>query len=666
MNTSNSAAKKQQTHAPSSNISPTSNDVKNSGGSFGRRNNARYRRLGWSIPTSPDNISNDNTTGALTNVHSHDRNYFGVNHSCIMLAALDDDHNDGYSREVVDSKGNDNNRNNLSNNGRARAREDDIFGMVRMNDSVNKPETVDHANTTTVSNAISTIGWKQRHQEKLLQRIAQEEKLKSLKMQQQTQPRQHQSLPAVFATSPSSSTVTESSSSNNTINKGQTPTTSWWNRAKPSSALITTATGAEEVIQQTLPSSRTENSSDRKLDYCTNRNSVFSSKSATSRTTVSSMNSYVELDKGSTNDAGSITTSPIDHINSTTSVENSSLFVPLSFDEEDNSEDVKHDNNSNAQSSRWKTLRDECSFFYNNSSPNDVRHQNNRATAFHPWRAIVGGDINTETTSATTNIYNNSFFSTFFGGPSTSTSDTTSTVGMSTFQYRPFDYNDAVTVVAPPVLQRYRTRYEELNQIVVCNSIDEDDDTEACGSDLYLDVSHTSQHRDDSTATSVANNKYSSNHALTTDTVELSTMFYYDKAYNNGRVFMKLPRDRVRLLQDPDLEPGVLSVEQRIDKSEAFTTTATTDRTSSSFSGNTQQQPILHELRYTVTIPDNIYQTIVSEMSYRYADSYGLYHCCSASTDDSDENKVDICVAIVILVLFLGICGFYTVWFHED
>ena len=111
-----------------------------------------------------------------------------------------------------------------------------------------------------------------------------------------------------------------------------------------------------------------------------------------------------------------------------------------------------------------------------------------------------------------------------------------------------------------------------------------------------------------------------------TDTLEHSSLFYQ----YHGRMLMRLPRDRVRLLMDPDLEPGVISVEQ-VRRKDAE-----------------QGEEEMSELRYILSVDDELYRSIVSEMSDHLTEPFcGIRGCCL------DDEKVDIRVAVTIMAVVL-------------
>jgi hypothetical protein len=172
----------------------------------------------------------------------------------------------------------------------------------------------------------------------------------------------------------------------------------------------------------------------------------------------------------------------------------------------------------------------------------------------------------------------------------------------------------------PRVLSRrdgamFHAKYEQLNQDIAAPDEDYDD--------LYL-------HEGSSETVDFQSDTHSNNVV----DVQHSTLVYEQ----NGRMLMKLPRDQVRLIMDQDLEPGIVSVEQW--RKELTTPTPN----GQSFFESTP------ELRYVLTVPDDLYRRIVSEMSYAMFPPYfGFFKCCN------ETERADIKVALAILFVVLVI-----------
>lgn len=346
---------------------------------------------------------------------------------------------------------------------------------------------------------------------------------------------------------------------------------------------------------------------------------------------------------------------------------------------------------TNKETSLAQQIQNSCSFFYTSSNNQALVPSPLESTSSHynhPWRSIVRPtDYDHHASSSARQRHQHQDHQYY-----------------NTQNHRPFDYTDAVTILSPPVLQQYRIRYEQLNRPNPSydddGDSDDDDDnilnanhsrmindhTDPHDSsynihDLYLTLSDDNEDENEQIKTTTAANdtntkkkhhsrRKNSDTSYTTDTVEVSSLFY--KA--NGRLLMRLPRDRVRLLQDPDLEPGVLSVDEQWNKKSSDNNTLSSP--SSPFIKNVQQQnhhhvqqqplPLLEELHYALTVPDDIYRKVVSEMSYRYSDPLGLYFCCSTTEYTNSNERVDIRVAIWLLILLFLILLFITIYYRED
>jgi hypothetical protein len=92
----------------------------------------------------------------------------------------------------------------------------------------------------------------------------------------------------------------------------------------------------------------------------------------------------------------------------------------------------------------------------------------------------------------------------------------------------------------------------------------------------------------------------------------------------DGRVLMRLPKDKVRLSMDPHLEPGILSVEHC---------------------------PKGHELTYVLSVDDDLYRRVVSEIADTHSSICGVHQCC---TDTGHLNiQVAYCLVVLVLILLL-------------
>uniref|UniRef100_A0A7S2MG41 Uncharacterized protein n=1 Tax=Helicotheca tamesis TaxID=374047 RepID=A0A7S2MG41_9STRA len=88
--------------------------------------------------------------------------------------------------------------------------------------------------------------------------------------------------------------------------------------------------------------------------------------------------------------------------------------------------------------------------------------------------------------------------------------------------------------------------------------------------------------------------------------------------------------DYVRLVMDPFLEPGILSVEH--------------PRSASHYNPSRPLEP----LRYVLTVDEHLYRRVVREIDQSQATPCGLYYCCH---DDTDSNRASISVAVLLLAL---------------
>ena len=176
--------------------------------------------------------------------------------------------------------------------------------------------------------------------------------------------------------------------------------------------------------------------------------------------------------------------------------------------------------------------------------------------------------------------------------------------------------------------------------------------------------------------------------AIVSDSLRQSSLLYIHA--ESGMVQLRLPTDNVRLLMDPHLEPGILSVErvkvgkdgkfagddfaaapavpclgmarsrdddENLDAGTGLESYPATEKllgdgdaecqNQSSKKGPTNKCPWKEEeLHYVLTVDDDLYRRLVKEM----ADSRtvcGIYYCCH--TTEGDENRVSIGVALCVL-----------------
>jgi hypothetical protein len=220
----------------------------------------------------------------------------------------------------------------------------------------------------------------------------------------------------------------------------------------------------------------------------------------------------------------------------------------------------------------------------------------------------------------------------------------------------------------------FMNRYEQLNQEISFDSEGEDDN------DIYLEqfrkVGNSLLLSDEEFGSSSDHqqNRGPSNNVVT-DGLKTSSLFYEQ----DGRVLMRLPRDMVKLIMDHDLEPGILSVEQwrrrkDVDRQEL-------EAQQQQESGEIPIDPLmckgggqppeirgaaasspsylglsdLPELHYVMTVPDDLYQRVVSEISMEVFPPYwGFFKCCNHESDRAD---IKLALAILAVVLFLLMIG---------
>jgi hypothetical protein len=139
--------------------------------------------------------------------------------------------------------------------------------------------------------------------------------------------------------------------------------------------------------------------------------------------------------------------------------------------------------------------------------------------------------------------------------------------------------------------------------------------------------------------------RFSSDLSINVLDTQHSSLFYEQ----DGRTLMKLPRDQMRLMMDNDLEPGIISVEQWRHADKAY-------------SGS--QMETNPPLQYVLTVPDDLYRRVVSEMSYRLMPPcWGFFKCCHYH-DDSE--RADIRLALLILSVILTLIFVFTMEWRTE
>ncbi len=190
---------------------------------------------------------------------------------------------------------------------------------------------------------------------------------------------------------------------------------------------------------------------------------------------------------------------------------------------------------------------------------------------------------------------------------------------------------------------RFKTQYERLNQEIHCIESD----------DLLLDQDQVGRKvvRQNTFSSEVID--FASTANASQNTGKLSTLFFEQ----DGRLLMKLPRDQIRLIMDQDLEPGIISVEQwrQVDKASFNPVGPSVGEEESKMKILEDGTTIVNKgsqpppLRYVMTVPEDLYQRVVAEMSYALLPPcWGIFNCCNAT-----EGKADIKLALVILAFIL-------------
>jgi hypothetical protein len=223
----------------------------------------------------------------------------------------------------------------------------------------------------------------------------------------------------------------------------------------------------------------------------------------------------------------------------------------------------------------------------------------------------------------------------------------------------------------------FMNRYEQLNQDMHFGDSDDESEDEHNyrnhRNDLLLD--EEVEFGSSPTSSYHEHNPGPTNNVVT-DGLRTSSLFYEQ----NGRVLMKLPRDQVRLIMDPDLGPGILSVEQwrtREDVEREYA--AVQEQLETGRKGidplmlkGGGQQPAdelqsqeatkvvgvlsnLHELHYVMTVPDDLYQRVVSEISTdAFPPYWGFFKCCNQDRERADIKLAVAILAFVMFILFIG------------
>lgn len=107
----------------------------------------------------------------------------------------------------------------------------------------------------------------------------------------------------------------------------------------------------------------------------------------------------------------------------------------------------------------------------------------------------------------------------------------------------------------------------------------------------------------------------------------------------DGKVLMKLPKDKVRLVMDPELgQAGILS--------SACIITAGKNPDSNN-NNNNNEYPAFTEISYILTVPPDIYQKVVLELAHKHTT------ICSSCFVDEDRVAIQVAIGLLIAILLL-------------
>lgn len=164
---------------------------------------------------------------------------------------------------------------------------------------------------------------------------------------------------------------------------------------------------------------------------------------------------------------------------------------------------------------------------------------------------------------------------------------------------------------------------------------------------------------------------------------------------------IRLPIDNVRLVCDPQLQPGILSIETRdvgggavgyenygnanrygnihgsgmVKTSQAvppqlLSSSSSSKKKEEQILGNTkrlrresssesltEQQWRRNELAYVLTVDEQIYQRVINEMDDSYRIPCGMYYCCHGDTDGGDHVGIGVAIAILMVIFMLLVAG---------
>ena len=178
--------------------------------------------------------------------------------------------------------------------------------------------------------------------------------------------------------------------------------------------------------------------------------------------------------------------------------------------------------------------------------------------------------------------------------------------------------------------------------------------------------------------------------------IRMSSLSYIQ----NGRIKIRVPKDNVRLVMDPIMEPGIICVERNAmpslstQQTDASTNSVQSckgssighydnvddeegaalwgvskeeesrqDRKATGGSQSLVSNQTINELTYTLTVDDDLYKRIISEID-RSRLPCGLYYCCNDADDKSEH--VNIGVAIIgLTMIFLALAALTIIWPYD-
>jgi hypothetical protein len=204
------------------------------------------------------------------------------------------------------------------------------------------------------------------------------------------------------------------------------------------------------------------------------------------------------------------------------------------------------------------------------------------------------------------------------------------------------------SVIPPRYRAAFRARYQQLNLSSVEAYPTNDDNHD--DHELWL--------QEESLMSNTPVTNYPRRQETTTTTLPDNNNIPYVSWYERPKIHIPLPKDRVRLLLDDEMEPGILSIERQQGSSSSSSSSTRLPSqyhhhhpsSSSSFMETTTTMetdpmttpPHPHdELVYVLTVDSDLYQRIVGEISDALSSRWGWYRI--------EEGRVDITLAIMAL-----------------